>query len=88
MSQAARQRQQTTEFATTCAQRAGGEGTLSQAVHALGVCRARYRGLARTHRQHLGIAAARNVDPLVDWPDELPRALTRISRFNRLAPAA
>ena len=42
--QAARQRQQTAQYAATYAQRAGVEGTLSQGVRAFGLRRARYRG--------------------------------------------
>jgi transposase len=86
--QAARQRQHTAEYATTYAQRAGVEGTLSQGVRALGLRRARYRGLARTHLQHVATAAAMNVARLVSWLDEVPRAKTRRSRFAALDPAA
>ena len=86
--QAARRRQQTAEYATTYAQRAGVEGTLSQGVRAFGLRHARYRGLARTHLQHVATAAALNVDRLVNWLDELPRAQTRRSRFAALDPAA
>ena len=86
--QAARQRQQTAEYATTYAQRAGVEGTLSQGVRAFGLRRARYRGLAKTHLQHIATAAAINVDRLVNWLDEIPRAQTRRSRFATLDPAA
>ena len=69
------------------AQRAGVEGTLSQGVRAFGLRRTRYWGLAKTHVQHVAIAAAINIDRLVAWLDERPRALTRISRFAALAPA-
>ena len=86
--QAARQRQQTAEYSTTYAQRAGVEGTLSQGVRAFGLRRARYRGLARTHLQHVATAAAMNVGRLVNWLDEIPRAQTRRSRFAALDPAA
>jgi transposase len=88
MIQATRQRQQTAEYATTYAQRAGVEGTLSQGVRAFGLRRARYRGLARTHLQHVATAAAMNVDRLINWLDEVPRARTRRSRFAALEPAA
>jgi transposase len=88
MIQAVRKRQQTTEYATTYAQRAGVEGTLSQGVRAFGLRRARYRGLARTHLQHVATAAAMNVDRLVNWLDEVPQAQTRRSRFAALDPAA
>ena len=38
--------------------------------------------------QHVAIAAAINIDRLVAWLDERPRAQTRTSRFAALAPAA
>ena len=67
--------------------RAGIEGTLSQGVRAFGLRRSRYWGLAKPHLQHVAIAAAINIDRLVAWLDERPRALTRLSRFAALAPA-
>lgn len=66
--------------------RAGIEGTLSQGVRAFGMRRTRYRGLDKTHLQNIAIAAAINLDRLVAWFDGRPRAVTRISRFARLAP--
>src|SRR5436309_1708478 len=68
--------------------RAGVEGTLSQGVRAFGLRRSRYWGLAKTHLQHIAIAAAINIDRIVAWLDARPRATTRISRFAALAPAA
>jgi transposase len=67
--------------------RAGVEGTLSQGVRAFGLRCARYRGLAKTHLQHVATAAAMNMDRIVAWLDERPRAKTRTSRFAALAPA-
>src|SRR5882672_10317569 len=67
--------------------RAGVEGTLSQGVRAFGLRRTRYWGMAKTHLQHVATAAAINIDRIVAWLDERPRALTRISRFAALAPA-
>ena len=52
----------------------------------LGLRRTRYRGLAKTHLQHVATAAAINVDRIVAWLDERPRATTRTSRFAALAP--
>jgi len=69
-------------------QRAGIEGTLSQGVRAFGLRRTRYWGLAKTHLQHVAIAAAINIDRLVAWINERPRAQTRTSRFAALAPGA
>ena len=66
--------------------RAGIEGTLSQGVRAFGLRRTRYWGLAKTHVQHVAIAAAINIDRIVAWLDERPRAQTRTSRFAALAP--
>jgi transposase len=37
--------------------------------------------------QHVAIAAAINIDRIVAWLDERPRATTRTSRFAALAPA-
>ena len=68
--------------------RAGVEGTLSQGVRAFGLRRTRYWGLAKTHLQHVAIAAAINLDRLVAWLDEHPRTQTRTSRFAALAPVS
>jgi len=68
-------------------QRAGVEGTLSQGVRAFGLRRTRYWGVAKTHLQHVATAAAINIDRIVAWLDERPRAQTRTSRFAALAPA-
>jgi hypothetical protein len=46
-----------------------------------------YRGLAKTHLQHLATAAAINLDRLVAWFDNIPRRQTRTSRFAALAPS-
>ena len=67
--------------------RAGVEGTLSQGVRAFGLRRTRYWGVAKTHLQHVVTAAAINIDRIVAWLDERPRAKTRTSRFAALAPA-
>ena len=67
--------------------RAGIEGTFSQAVRSFDLRHTRYRGLAQTHLQHVVTAAALNLDRLVAWLQDLPRAKTRISRFAALAPA-
>jgi transposase len=86
--QAARQRQETPEFAATYARRAGVEGTISQGVRAFGLRRARYRGLAKAHLQHVATAAAINLRRLADWLNGVPRAATRCSSFAALASAA
>lgn len=63
----ARQRQETEDFKTLYAERAGIEGTHSQGVRRMGLRRSRYLGLARTHVQHVATAAAINVVRVVDW---------------------
>jgi transposase len=67
------------------ARRAGIEGTISQGVRAFGLRRARYRGLAKTHLQHVATAAAIDLGRLSDGFQATPRAVTRISRFVALA---
>jgi transposase len=67
------------------ARRAGIEGTISQGVRAFGLRRARYRGSAKTHLQHVATAAAINLGRLSDWFRAVPRAATRTSRFAALA---
>jgi transposase len=67
--------------------RAGIEGTLSQGIRACGLRQTRYRGLEKTHLQHVATAAAITIDRLVAWLDECPQAPTRTSRFATLAPA-
>jgi transposase len=83
--QAARQRQTTEAFKTTYRIRAGIEGTIAQAVRVTGLRQARYRGLAKTHLQHLALAAALNVLRALAWLNEVPVAATRPSAFARLA---
>ncbi len=87
--QQARQRQDTQEYKQLYAQRAGVEGTLSQGVRAYGLRRGRYIGLAKTHLQHVAMAAAINLARLDDWWSEtFKRAQTRMAPFARLAPTA
>ena len=84
--QQARKHQQSEEFRTTYAQRAGIEGTHSQAVRALGLRQTRYFGLAKTSLQHLCTAAAINLIRLDAFLSEKKTAKTRTSRFATLAP--
>ena len=42
--------------------------------------------MAKTHVQHVATAAAINIDRIVAWFEERPRATTRTSRFAALAP--
>lgn len=65
--------------------RAGIEGTLSQGIRGFGLRRSRYRGLDKTHLQHVTSAAAMNLDRLAAWFVHRPHAQTRVSRFAALA---
>lgn len=65
--------------------RAGVEGTISQAAHVLGARRSRYRGIDKTHLQHLAIAAAINLLRIANWLNEVPHSKTPSSHFARLA---
>ena len=82
---AARGRLATKEGRRAYARRAGIEGTISQGVRAFGLRRSRYRGLARTHLQHVATAAAINVERLAAWFRAALRAATHTSRFAALA---
>jgi transposase len=84
--QAARLRQQSESFKTLYAQRAGVEGTIAQGVQRGGLRRSRYRGLAKTHLQHILLAVAVNLVRLMSWLADMPRGLTRRSAFAALAP--
>jgi transposase len=85
--QTARQRQETTEFKTQYARRAGIEGTHAQGIRRCGLRQARYIGLAKTHLQHLATAAALNFVRLGEWLAGTPRAKTRCSPFAALKAA-
>ena len=85
--QEARQRLESEEGRQLYNRRAGIEGTISQGVRAFGMRQARYRGLAKTHIQHIATAAAINLERLIAWFDDIPRATTRTSRFAALAPS-
>lgn len=86
--QAARKRQKTEKFISLYSQRAGIEGTISQGVRALGLRQACYRGLKKTHLQHLATATAINVGRVAEWLNDVPTAATRRSRFVALAQAS
>ena len=83
--QEARQRQELPEFKEKYHARAGIEGTLSQAVVALGMRKTRYRDPVKVHFQHLTTAAAINLKRVYAWLNETPRAETRTSAFAALA---
>jgi Transposase DDE domain len=82
---AARQRQQTAAFKALDRLRAGIEGTFSQTTRTTSLRRARYRGLPKTHLQHILTAVAANFLRLVAWLEGVPFAKTRVSCFAALA---
>lgn len=82
--QAARRRQDTQEFKDRYAIRAGVEGTISQAVFALGMRRTRYRDLAKVHLQHILTATAINLLRVLDWQAGKPSTKTPHSAFAAL----
>lgn len=82
---AAREREQTDEFAARYRQRRGVEGTISQGTRAFELREARYAGLAKTKLQHVASAVAINVQRLDDWWTGTPRAQTRRSALAKLA---
>jgi transposase len=86
--QAARRAQETEEFHSQYAARAGIEGTHEQANRRCGLRRCRYIGEAKAHLQHLLTAAALNLVRLSEWWAGTPLARTRCSRFAALQPVA
>jgi transposase len=82
--QEARRRQQTTAFQKLYAQRAGIEGTMSQAVARADIRHARYRGLSKTHLQNLATAAAINLQRAATWLMGVRPESTRTSAFAAL----
>ena len=65
-------------------QRAGIEGTISQAVRRGSLRHSRYRGLEKTHLQETAVAAGLNLLRTVNFLNHQPIAKTRISRFAQL----
>jgi len=84
----ARQRQQTEDFKTQYAQRAGIESCLSQGVRRFDLRQSRYRGFARTELQQIFVVVAMNLVRIGEWlradgvapPERAP------GRFLQLAP--
>jgi transposase len=83
--QAARQRQTTKEFLKRYAKRSGIEGTISQGTRAFDLRASRYRGMAKTHLQHLFTAVAMNVTRLFHWSMGDVQDQSPISSFATLA---
>jgi transposase len=74
--QTARQRQETIEFKTQYARRAGIEGTHAQGIRRCGLRQCRYIGQAKTHLQHVLTATARNVVRVAAWMEGTTRVTT------------
>jgi transposase len=83
--QARRQEQDTPAFRLEYQTRAGIEATLSQAVRGMGMRRARYDGLHKTHLEHVLTAVAINLVRIDAFFTQTPRGKTHRSRFTRLA---
>jgi Transposase DDE domain len=69
----ARVQQQSPEWKQRYALRAGAEATVSETVHAHGLRHCRYRGLAKTHVQHVLTAAGTNIVRLSQHQPDRPR---------------
>ena len=84
LQKAARERQLSDEFKELYKRRAGIEGTIAQAVCGKNMRYARYRGLLKTHLQHLGTAAVINLQRTASWlMGDLPKG-TRTPPFAAL----
>ncbi|MEU5726371.1 IS1182 family transposase [Micromonospora sp. NPDC047738] len=82
----ARSQQQTLEWKRRYALRAGCEATVSETVHAHGLRRCRYRGLAKTHVQHVLTAAGTNIVRLAQHrPNQRRRPRSRLQELFRSA---
>jgi transposase len=69
------------------AHRAGVEGTIAQASRRSDLHHARYRGLPKTHLQHVLTALALNLVRLDAWLSDIPPGGSWASRLTRLRPA-
>jgi transposase len=75
---------ETDEFKTQYAQRAGIEGAISEAANAHGMRLSRYRGLSKTHLQHIFTAMAINLKRATNWLMGVSVTQTRSSPFVQL----
>ncbi|MBM0239945.1 IS1182 family transposase [Micromonospora sp. ATA32] len=80
----ARARQTTARFRQTYRLRAGVEGTIRQAVAVTDTRHARYRGLHKTHLQHVLSGVALNFIRLDAWFNDVPLDRSRTSHLSRL----
>lgn len=74
--------QRTEDWQRRYAIRAGIEATLSQNIRACGLRRTRYRGLPKTHVQHVLTALACNVTRIADWIADPARPRRPPSHFH------
>lgn len=86
--QAARQRQETTEFKAQYALRAGVESGRSPGTRRFDLRRSRYIGLGRTHLQQLLTATAMNIVRVIAWlwGEPLGERRRKPGHFAQLAP--
>lgn len=82
-----RQEARTADWQQLYQRRAGIEGTHSQALRVCDLRHARYRGIQKTHLQHVLTATALNCLRLNAWLNGRKLAKTRTSHFARLALA-
>jgi transposase len=82
--QTMRMRQNTEEFRESYSARAGIESTHAQAIRCSRLRHTRYRGLAKTHLQHVITAVAINLLRIASWANGTPLAKTRCSHFAAL----
>ncbi|MFD7020917.1 transposase [Streptomyces sp. NPDC059928] len=76
--------QQTKDWQQRYAIRAGIEATLSQNIRNCGLRRTRYRGLARTHVQHVLTAMACSLTRITDWIADPAPTHRRSTRLDAL----
>ena len=86
--QKVRKRQETPEFRTLYAKRAGVEGTVAQAVRTCEMRRARYIGSQKLRLQAFLTATAMNVLRACEWLMRGKHASTPVSRFAKLVATA
>lgn len=79
--------QKTDDFKESYALRAGVEGVVSQTAVALDMRRSRYRGLDKTHLQHVATATAVNLKRAANWLLGYATAETYVTRFSALGMA-
>jgi transposase len=72
-------------LAAQYAQRAGIEGTQSQAIRRCGIRQCRYIGHAKTRLQDILTTTALNLVRVAAWLEDIPRVTTRRSTFATLA---